>query len=140
MGDSTIDGKLIGNENNIVFYTDEENNINIEVILQNENVWLNTQSIAKLFHVQRAGNRNVTRSISYYNLDMVISIGFRVNSKPAIKFRTWANKVIKEYMIKGFVLNDDRFIKGNKIDVKYFDELLERVKTIRVSERILQMV
>ena len=71
---------------------------------------------------------------------MVISIGFRVNSKPAIKFRTWANKVIKEYMIKGFVLNDDRFIKGNKIDVKYFDELLERVKTIRVSERILQMV
>ena len=71
---------------------------------------------------------------------MVISIGSRVNSKPAIKFRTWANKVIKEYMIKGFVLNDDRFIKGNKIDVKYFDELLERVKTIRVSERILQMV
>ena len=71
---------------------------------------------------------------------MVISLGFRVNSKPAIKFRTWANKVIKEYMIKGFVLNDDRFIKGNKIDVKYFDELLERVKTIRVSERILQMV
>ena len=71
---------------------------------------------------------------------MIISIGFRVNSKPAIKFRTWANKVIKEYMIKGFVLNDDRFIKGNKIDVKYFDELLERVKTIRVSERILQMV
>ena len=114
-GDSTIDGKLIGNENNIVFYTDEENNINIEVILQNENVWLNTQSIAKLFHVQRAGNRNVTRSISYYNLDMVISIGFRVNSKPAIKFRTWANKVIKEYMIKGFALNDDRFIKGNKM-------------------------
>ena len=115
MGDSTIDGKLIGNENNIVFYTDEENNINIEVILQNENVWLNTQSIAKLFHVQRAGNRNVTRSISYYNLDMVISIGFRANSKPAIKFRTWANKVIKEYMIKGFALNDDRFIKGNKM-------------------------
>ena len=71
---------------------------------------------------------------------MVISLGFRVNSKPAIKFRTWANKVIKEYMIKGFVLNDDRFIKGNKIDVKYFDELLERIKTIRVSERILQMV
>ena len=60
-GDSTIDGKLIGNENNIVFYTDEENNINIEVILQNENVWLNTQSIAKLFHVQRA---DVTKHIN----------------------------------------------------------------------------
>ena len=60
-GDSTIDGKLIGNENNIVFYTDEENNINIEVILQNENVWLNTQSIAKLSHVQRA---DVTKHIN----------------------------------------------------------------------------
>ena len=67
---------------------------------------------------------------------MIISIGFRVNSKPAIKFRTWANKVIKEYMIKGFALNDDRFISGNRFDTRYFDELLERIKTIRVSERM----
>ena len=164
--DNIIEDKLIGNEKNIIFYTDKEENVNVEVILQNENVWLNTQSIAKLFHVQRAditkhinkiyrneeleenstcskmeqvqkeGNRSVTRNISYYNLDMIISIGFRVNSKPAIKFRTWANKVIKEYMIKGFALNDDRFISGNKFDTKYFDELLERIKTIRVSERM----
>ena len=163
---NTIDDKLIGNENNIIFYTDEEDNVNVEVILQNENVWLNIESLTKLFkidrtgitrhinniykdeeleesstcakiaHVQKEGNRSVTRNISYYNLDMIISIGFRVNSKPAIKFRTWANKVIKEYMIKGFALNDDRFINGNKFDTRYFDELLERIKTIRVSERM----
>ena len=91
---------------------------------------------AKIAQVQKEGNRSVTRNISYYNLDMIISIGFRVNSKPAIKFRTWANKIIKEYMIKGFALNDDRFINGNKFDTRYFDELLERIKTIRVSERM----
>lgn len=161
---NTIDDKLIGNENNIVFYTDKDDNVNVEVILQN--VWLNIESLTKLFkidrtgitrhinniykdeeleenstcakiaQVQKEGNRSVTRNISYYNLDMIISIGFRVNSKPAIKFRTWANKVIKEYMIKGFALNDDRFISGNRFDTRYFDELLERIKTIRVSERM----
>ena len=166
MNNNTINDNLIGNENNIVFYTDEENNVNVEVILQNENVWLNIDSLTKLFkidrtgitrhinniykdeeleenstcakiaQVQKEGNRSVTRNISYYNLDMIISIGFRVNSKPAIKFRTWANKIIKEYMIKGFALNDDRFINGNKFDTRYFDELLERIKTIRVSERM----
>ncbi len=166
MNNNIIDDNLIGNENNIVFYSDEENNVNVEVILQNENVWLNIDSLTKLFkidrtgitrhinniykdeeleenitcakiaQVQKEGKRNVTRNISYYNLDMIISIGFRVNSKPAIKFRTWANKIIKEYMIKGFTLNDERFIKGNKFDTRYFDELLERIKTIRVSERM----
>ena len=67
---------------------------------------------------------------------MIISIGFRVNSKTAIKFRTWANKLIKEYMVKGFTLNDDRFINGNRFDTRYFDELLERIKVIRTSERM----
>ena len=162
-----MNNKLIGNENNIVFYTDEDGNTNIEVILQNEDVWLNIESLTKLFkidrtgitrhinniykdeeleekstcakiaQVQKEGNRKVLRNISYYNLDMIISIGFRVNSKLAIKFRTWANKILKEYLIKGFALNDDRFMKGNKYDAKYFDELLERIKTIRTSERML---
>ena len=166
MDNNIIDGKLIGNEDNIVFYTDDEDNVNIEVVLQNENVWLNIESLAKLFkidrtgitrhinniykdeeleedatcakiaQVQKEGTRRVTRNISYYNLDMIISIGFRVNSKPAIKFRKWSNKVIKEYMVKGFALNDDRFINGNRFDARYFDELLERIKTIRVSERM----
>ena len=160
----TLDDKLIGNENNIVFYTDKEDKVNVEVILQNENVWLNIESLANLFKIDRTGisrhinniykdeeleeditcakiahmgnNNKQQYNTKYYNLDMIISIGFRVNSKPAIKFRTWANKIIKEYMIKGFALNDDRFINGNKIDTRYFDELLERIKTIRVSERM----
>ena len=157
---------LIGNENNIIFYEDENGNSKVEVVLNGENVWLNTNAIANLFNVQRPaivkhinniyndeeldknstcsileqvqleGNRKVSRKKDYYNLDMIISIGFRVNSKKAIKFRTWANKIIKEYMVKGFTLNDERFINGNKYDTKYFDELLERIKTIRVSERM----
>lgn len=161
-----MDNKLIGSENNIVFYVDENNNTKVEVRLQDEDVWLNVEAISNLFsvdrsgivrhikniykdeeldenstcakiaQVQKEGNRKVKRIYPYYNLDMIISIGFRVNSKIAIKFRTWANKLIKEYIVKGFNLNDERFIKGNKFDKKYFDELLERIKTIRVSERI----
>lgn len=159
-----MDNKLIGTENNIVFYEDENNNTKVEVRLQDEDVWLNVNAIANLFNVGRSAitkhinniyndeelSENSTCSIlehmgndgkqhyktKYYNLDMIISIGFRVNSKTAIKFRTWANKLIKEYIVKGFNLNDDRFIKGNKFDKKYFDELLERIKTIRVSERM----
>ena len=161
-----MDNKLLGTENNIVFYEDENNNTKVEVRLQDEDVWLNANAIANLFNVQRPaivkhinniyndeeleksstcskmeqvqleGNRKVTRKREYYNLDMIISIGFRVNSKTAIKFRTWANILIKEYIVKGFNLNDDRFIRGNKFDKKYFDELLERIKTIRVSERM----
>ena len=71
----------------------------------------------------------------YYNLDMIISIGFRVNSKKAIKFRTWANKIIKDYMVQGFALNDDRFMKTRESDQEYFKRLLERIKLIRTSER-----
>mgnify|MGYP003377735024 FL=1 len=159
-----MDNRLIGDENNIIFYTDKEDNVKVEVILQNENVWLNIDSLTKLFKIDRTG---ITRHINniyrdeeleenstcvkiahmgnngkqqyftnYYNLDMIISVGFRINSKPAIKFRTWANKIIKEYLIKGFALDDDRFLKGGKVNAQYFDELLERIKTIRVSERM----
>ncbi len=161
-----MDNKLIGNEDNILFYNDEEGNIKIEVILEDENVWLNIDSLTKLFkidrtgitkhinniykdeeleenstcakiaQVQKEGNRKVTRNISYYNLDMIISIGFRVNSKTAIKFRTWANKIIKEYMIQGFSLNEERFLKGRKSDQEYFKRLLEKIKLIRTSERM----
>ncbi len=159
-----MNNQLIGNENNIIFYTDEEGNIQIEVILQNENVWLNVNAIADLFDVQRPA---VTKHINniynegeleeestcskmervgnsgrqsyqtkYYNLDMIISIGFRINSKKAIKFRTWANKIIKEYLIQGFSLNEERFIKGRKSDQEYFKRLLEKIKLIRTSERM----
>ncbi len=154
----------IGNENNILFYNDDIGNIKVEVIMKDENVWLNALSIAKLFNVDRSvvtkhinniyleeelfeeatcakiaqvqqeGKRSVTRQISYYNLDMVISIGFRVNSKKAIKFRTWANKIIKEYMIKGYNLDVDRF-KNNGENL-YFEELLDKIRDIRSSEKV----
>ena len=159
-----MDNKLIGNENDIIFYTDEDGNTKIQVILQNEDVWLNIESLTKLFEIDRTG---ITRHINniykqgeleeestcakiahmgnngiqkyqtkYYNLDMIISIGYRVNSKKAVKFRQWANKVIKEYIIKGFALDDERFLKGGKVTKQYFDELLERIKVIRTSERM----
>ena len=161
-----MDKNLIGTENNIIFYDDGNGNSKVEVILKEDNVWLNTNAIANLFKVQRPaivkhinniynddeldkestcsileqvqleGNRKVSRKKDYYNLDMIISIGFRVNSKTAIKFRTWANKILKEYMVKGFSLDDDRFINGNRFETRYFDELLERIKVIRTSERI----
>ena len=158
-----MNNKLIGNKNNIVFYTDEEGNTKIEVVLQNEDVWLNVNAIAELFDVQRpaiykhisnifteeeleeksvcsileyTASDNKKYKTKYYNLDMIISIGYRVNSKKAVKFRQWANKIIKEYMVKGFALDDDRFLKGGKVNRQYFDELLERIKVIRTSERM----
>ena len=84
--------------------------------------------------VQLEGNRKVTREKEYYNLDMIISIGFRVNSKIAIKFRTWANKILKDYLVKGYNLNVERF--KNNGDNPYFDELLEKIRDIRLSEKV----
>lgn len=159
-----MNNKVIGNEKDIIFYNDEEGNTKIEVLLQDEDVWLNTEALAILFNVKRPAitkhinniyndgelSENSTCSkmehmgndgkqsynTKYYNLDMIISIGFRVNSKKAIKFRTWANKIIKDYMIQGFALNDDRFMKARKSDQEYFNRLLERIKLIRTSERM----
>lgn len=161
-----MNDKTIGNEKNILFYNDEEGNTKVEVLLENEDVWLNTEALSTLFNidrsgivrhinniykdeelnenstcakiaqVQKEGNRNIKRVYPYYNLDMIISIGFRVNSKKAIKFRTWANKIIKDYMVQGFALNDERFMKARKSDQEYFKRLLERIKLIRTSERM----
>ena len=77
-----------------------------------------------------------TNEVKIYNLDAIIAVGYRVNSKKATEFRIWATKILKEYMIKGFALNDERFINGNRFSTQYFNELLERIKTIRVSERM----
>ena len=159
-----MNNTIIGNEKNILFYSDEEGNTKVEVLLENEDVWLNTEAISSLFNVDRSGivrhinniykddelNENITcakiahmgndgkqvYNTKYYNLDMIISIGFRVNSKKAIKFRTWANKIIKDYMVQGFALNDDRFMKARKTDQEYFKRLLEKIKLIRTSERM----
>lgn len=95
--------------------------------------------VSKMENTTRHGaieNRTQTNEVKIYNLDAIIAVGYRVNSKKATEFRIWATKVLKEYIIKGFALNDERFIRGNKYDAKYFDELLERIKTIRVSERM----
>ena len=159
-----MDNKLLGNEKNILFYNDEEGNTKVEVLLENEDVWLNTEALAALFNVKRpaitkhinniyedeeleekstcskmehmGNNGKQVYNTKYYNLDMIISIGFRVNSKKAIKFRTWANKIIKDYMVQGFALNDERFLKAKKSDQEYFKRLLERIKLIRTSERM----
>ena len=149
---------------NVFFYEDESNNFNVEVLVKNEDVWLNSESISKLFKVGRPAitkhinniyndgelEENSTCSIlehmgnsgkqkykiKYYNLDMIISLGFRIHSKIAIKFRTWANKLLKNYIIKGYNLNENRFIKATKNDLEYFNELLEKIKLIRTSERL----
>lgn len=159
-----MDNKLIGNEKNILFYNDKEGNTKVEVLLENEDVWLNADALSTLFNIDRSGivrhinniykdeelDENSTcakiahlgndgkqvYNTKYYNLDMIISIGFRVNSKKAIKFRTWANKIIKDYMVQGFALNDERFLKAKKSDQEYFKRLLERIKLIRTSERM----
>lgn len=147
-----------------IFYNDEEGNTKVEVLLENGDVWLNTEALAALLNVKRpaitkhinniyedeeleegstcskmehmGNNGKQVYNTKYYNLDMIISIGFRVNSKKAIKFRTWANKIIKDYMVQGFALNDERFLKAKKSDQEYFKRLLERIKLIRISERM----
>lgn len=157
------DKLIIGNEKNILFYNDENGNTKVEVLLENEDVWLNTEALASLFNIDRSGivrhinniykdeelDENSTcakiahvgnddkqiYNTKYYNLDMIISIGFRVNSKKAIEFRTWANKIIKEYMIKGFTMDDER-LKGNG-GGNYWKELLARIKDIRSSEKVM---
>ena len=159
-----MNDKLIGNEKNILFYNDEEGNTKVEVLLENEDVWLNAEALSALFNIDRSGivrhinniykdeeldenstcakiahmgnDGKQTYNTKYYNLDMIISVGFRVNSKKAIKFRTWANKIIKDYMVQGFALNDERFMKAKKSDQEYFKRLLERIKLIRTSERM----
>lgn len=148
-------------QNNIVIYQDSKNKPRISLRLENETLWLNQKQIAELFEVdkssvskhianifeegelnkeatvaifatvQNEGDRQVLRQIEHYNLDMIISVGYRVNSKNATKFRQWATATLKEYMIKGFVLDDER-LKGETRD--YFDELLERLRDIRSSE------
>ena len=150
-------------ESDLIIYKNKEGNIIVDAIYKDETLWLSQKSMSKVFscstdnislHLKNifkedeldensvVEESSVTASdgkkykTKIYNLDAIIAVGYRVNSKKATQFRIWATKVLKEYMTKGFVLNDERFIRGNKYDAKYFDELLERIKTIRVSERM----
>ena len=149
--------------NDLIIYKNSEGNIIVDAIFKDETLWLTQKGMSKVFdcsienislHLKNIFKDNeldenlVTEKSSItasdgkkyqtkiYNLDAIISVGYRINSKKATEFRIWATKILKEYMVKGFALNDERFIKGNKFDAQYFDELLERIKTIRTSERM----
>lgn len=152
------------NQSNIIMYTTEDGLTKIEVTFDEDTVWLSLDQMAELFQrdkstisrhikniftegelrpeatvakfatVQTEGNRQVTRDIDYYNLDVIISVGYRVKSLRGTQFRIWASSVLKEYMRKGFALDDDRLKRlggGN-----YFDELLARIRDIRSSEKV----
>ncbi len=151
------------NNSDILIYEGPNGDVKIDVRLQNETVWLTQKLMAQLFQttkqnislhiksifkegelipeatvkkyltVQNEGQREVKREIDYYNLDMVLSVGYRVKSHLATQFRIWATQRLKEYIIKGFVLNDDRFKSGSSMN--YFNELQERIREIRLSER-----
>lgn len=148
---------------NFILYTAPNGEIRVDVLLQNESVWLTQKAIAELFGVQRPAitkhllnifesgelEENSVSSIlehtaedgkiydtKFYNLDAIISVGYRVNSAKATQFRIWATTTLKEYIIKGFVLDDKRLKQGQAIFGKdYFKELLQRVRSIRASER-----
>ena len=94
-----------------------------------------TTTCAKFAQVRNEGGRQVTRQIEFYNLDAIISVGYRVNSFSATQFRIWATKTLKEFIIKGYVMDDERLKQGQSFGKDYFDELLERIRSIRASER-----
>ncbi len=151
--------------NDILLYTDANGKVKIEVIFEEETFWLSQKKMAQLFDVsvstinehlqnifksnelnesatirkfrivQREGNRDVSREIDFYNLDAIIAVGYRVNSYQATQFRIWATSTLKEFIIKGFVLDDERLKQGQRFGKDYFDELLERIREIRASER-----
>ncbi len=153
------------NQHSIVLYQNEDSNVCVNVYYRNETFWLTQKAMAELFgvntqaitkhlgniyleqelskeatcskmeQVQQEGERQVKRLVDFYNLDSVIAVGYRVNSHQATAFRIWATKTLKEYITKGFVLNDDMLKNGKPFGKDYFDELLERIREIRASER-----
>tara|TARA_Y100000310_G_C20675341_1_gene812723 strand:+ start:2380 stop:3018 length:639 start_codon:yes stop_codon:yes gene_type:complete len=145
-----------------LLYTSPNGDIKVDVFFNNENIWLTQKRMAELFDVQRPAItkhlKNVFRSgelkeilvssilehtaldgkkyqVKYYNLDAIISVGYRVNSRKATQFRIWATGKLRDFIIKGFVLDDDKLKNGHYFGKDYFKELLERVRSIRASER-----
>lgn len=146
----------------VVLYQTDDGNVNVSVIYYDESFWLTQKAIGELFEVDRTvitkhlsnifsdgelvknsvcaifahtANDGKKYNTQYYNLDAIIAVGYRINSIKATKFRQWATATLKEYIIKGFVLNDDMLKNGSKFGKDYFDELLEKIKEIRASER-----
>jgi hypothetical protein len=151
--------------NDILLYSTSNGTVKVEVLYEDETFWLSQKRMAELFGVesntityhlkeifksgeleensttrkiravQKEGNREVSREIDFYNLDAVIAVGYRVNSLQATKFRIWATNSLKEFIIKGFVLDDERLKQSKRFGKDYFTELLERIREIRSSER-----
>lgn len=152
------------NNGNIILYQTEDGKSRIEVTLCNDTVWLTADQMAELFQrnkstisrhiknvfedgelnpdstvaffatVQNEGNRSVERNLAYYNLDMIISVGYRVKSHRGVQFRIWATNILREYLVKGFAMNDDLLKRAGRGN--YFDELLSRIRDIRSSEKV----
>ena len=155
----------IANRGEILLYGDDNGKEFINVVFKDETFWLTQKGMAELFDcstdnislhlkniyadgeleqsattekisvVRTEGTREVSRTIDHYNLDAIIAVGYRVNSKKATRFRQWATNTLKEYIQKGFVLNDEMMKNGRPFGRDYFDELLERIREIRASER-----
>ena len=148
-------------QNNIIIYTSRDGVVKVDITLENETIWMNQNELAKLFDTTKnnislhmknifesgeleenavvkkfltTANDNKKYNIIHYNLDAIIAVGYRINSKKATEFRIWATKILKEYMIKGFSLNDE-FLKNNG-ESYYFEELLARIREIRSSEKV----
>lgn len=149
-----------------LIYNTPEENVSVNAVIKDETIWLTQRAMAELFDVgvpaiskhlaniyaegelnenstvskmeivQQEGSRSIKRNMDFYNLDAIISVGYRVNSRKATNFRIWATGILKEYMIKGFAMDDERLKQGKTAFGKdYFKELLERVRSIRASER-----
>ena len=151
--------------NDIILYNTPAGGIKIEVIFNEETFWLTQKRMAELFGVesntityhlkeiyktneltessttrkirvvQKEGNRDISRELDFYNLDAIIAVGYRVNSYQATQFRIWATQTLKEFIIKGFVLDDERLKQGKKFGKDYFDELLERIRVLLIRKR-----
>lgn len=152
-------------KNELILYRTPTGEKRIEVVYRDETFWMSQRGLAELFSVkipaiskhlknifesgeltaeatiskletvQQEGKREVRREVDYYNLDAIIAVGYRVNSYEATQFRIWATQTLKEFVIKGFVLDDERLKQGKSFGKDYFDELLERIREIRASER-----
>jgi len=157
---------MMPNEIQFVLYNIDKEDVNVKVAIKDDTIWVTQRGMAELFDcsadnislhlkniyqdgelqesataedfsvVQNEGSRQVSRNIKFYNLDAIISVGYRVNSRRATQFRIWATNILREFIQKGFVLDDDRLKQGESVFGKdYFRELLERVRSIRASER-----
>ena len=152
-------------QSNLLIYQTEDGHTKVNVRLEEETVWLNQKTIADLYQkdirtinehikniynegelspqatirkfriVQKEGIREVSRDIDFYNLDIILSVGYRVRSHRGTQFRRWATERLTEYLVKGFTMDDDRLKEGRNLGADYFDELLERIRDIRASEK-----